>query len=114
MRKLVFLIGCLLVLATCPAWAQAEPQVIVVRTVETVTKVRLIIARGSGEPEVMEFENGSLDKRAIPAAVGYQRVIATLYAQGYVLQSTVGGSGKGGMDNTATYSTLIFVKAPKP
>jgi hypothetical protein len=109
MKKLFFLVSCLLVLGSSPAWAQAGSPVVVVRIVETVGKVRIAIARGDSKPELVEFDGGFTGKDANQVAVNYQQVMAKLYAEGYVLQGTISGVGDANISRS-----LLFVKAPKP
>lgn len=124
MRKLFFLTGCLLALSSIPALAQtsvpalaqaSKPDVVVVRVAERENLIRVSIARGTAAPETLEFENGGSEKTNAAVAAAYQRIIAQLYEQGYVLQSTLSATGNVLMGAFAgTTSTLIFVKAPKP
>ncbi|MDF7814774.1 hypothetical protein [Hymenobacter sp. YC55] len=100
--------------STLAVTAPEDPTVVVVRVLERTSSILVVIARGTATPETVEFANGSSDKRAIPAAIGYQLFISKLYEQGYTLQSTISGGGKGGVDNDILYSTLIFIKSPKP
>ncbi|UOR07416.1 hypothetical protein MUN82_10025 [Hymenobacter aerilatus] len=108
MKKLFFMVGCLLVLGSSPVLAQAvAPQVIIVRVEERQGSVFLSIARGSKEPEETEFQGGAGDDRISAAAVHYQKVIAKLYQEGYSMQGMIPGQDRSGV------STLIFVKGPK-
>jgi len=116
MKKLFFLASCLVVLGSSPVWAGADdPTVVVVRVIERYNSARLVIDRGSGTPEIIELENGGSEKDASAVAAAYQRAIAKLYAQGYVLQATLSNTSivpvglSGG-----NASTMVFVKAPKP
>lgn len=81
---------------------------VVVRVVEDIHKVRLSIARGSAEPELIEFDGGYSEKRTSRVAADYQRVFAKLYAEGYVLQGTISGGGPANLSRS-----MLFVKAPK-
>lgn len=110
MKRLILGVGCLLVLSSSPVLAQTEPEIAVVRVVESVSKVRISIARGSAAPEYVEFDGGLSSKDAPQVAVSYQRVMAKLYAEGYVLQGSI-GSYEGEAFNSRA---LLFVKAPKP
>ncbi|MBO3273211.1 hypothetical protein [Hymenobacter defluvii] len=114
MKKLFFLVGCLLVLGSAPVQAAEDPALVVVRIVESRGSVNLYIARGAAEAEHIEFDTGFRDKAAGQTAVSYQRELAKLYAQGYVLQSTLSNHGRTDPEFSQTVSTLIFVKAPKP
>ncbi|GAB2779865.1 hypothetical protein GCM10027175_17910 [Hymenobacter latericoloratus] len=102
------MVGCLIVLSRAPALA-AEPAVVVVQVVENSMEADIFIARGESTPEHIEIPVGITDKKAAAAAVGYQRVLARLYAEGYVLQGSSGPRTDGAFRTT----TYIFVKAPK-
>jgi hypothetical protein len=104
MKKLFLLVGCLLVLGSSPVFAVVaeDPSVVLVRAWETGLKPTITIVRGGSAPEVTKVKNGDF-------LVAYQQVIANLYAQGYVLQSSIGTS-----DGPIGVSTLIFVKPAKP
>ena len=111
MKKLLYLLTCLLVLSSFPILAVAAgPTVVVVRTFESQSSIRVCISRGAATPEIVEFPGGDDERKSASSAVGYQLVIAKLYAQGYVLQSTFAGATYG----STTSNTLVFVKATKP
>jgi hypothetical protein len=111
MKKLFLLVGCLLLLNSSPMMAAIDdPAVVVVRVSERSGGIYIAISKGEGPAETVQFDNGANEKYLTRAADGYQKVIAKLYAQGYVLQSTV----QGYQEDTKSYSTLVFVKAPKP
>jgi hypothetical protein len=116
MKKLFYIVGCLLMLGSSPVMAAADdPAVVVVRVYETSSTVRLVIARGTDAPEVVDFVGGRSDKAMKAAAIQYQRYIAKFYEQGYALQGQVDGyHDKDTFDDVAVLSTLIFVKAAKP
>lgn len=119
MKKLFFLLlSCLLVLSTTSARAQtvntANAQVLVVRLVETGSNNYLLIANGSEKPEQIYIKAALAQSANEAAVVGYQRVIANLYQQGYVLQSTLSALQEPGMPDAWRASTMIFVKVPKP
>jgi hypothetical protein len=108
MKKLLLLGGGLLALSGHPMRAYAsDPDIVVVRVWDNPGYVRVVITRGEGKSEVMEFENGFSAKNMTSSGAGYFKVYHQLYQEGYVLQSTVSGSG-------GYSSTLLFVKAPKP
>ncbi|TGE04776.1 hypothetical protein [Hymenobacter fodinae] len=112
MKKLFYMVGCLLVLSSSPVMAVVgDPAVVVVRVSEHAGGISIAISKGAGPAEMARFDNGDNDKYLTRAADGYQKVIANLYAQGYVLQSTVQGYQD---PSIKSYSTLIFIKAPKP
>lgn len=109
MKKLFCVVGCWVLLSGSPAWAAEDPAVVIVRVSERAGRVMLAISKGTGAAEILEFDNGDNEKYLTRAADGYQKAIAQLYSQGYVLQGTVHGK----QEDTKSYSTLIFVKAPK-
>jgi hypothetical protein len=101
MKKLLFLGAFLVALASQPVMAQtAGPDVVVVQAYFPVGTGRVVISRGPGKTEELEFKNGF---RQSAAAESYQQVIAKLYQEGYSIKASF-GSG------TTILSTLIFVK----
>ena len=111
MKKLISLLSCLLVLGSAPAWAQtSEPPVIVVRVSEDTGSALLVIERGTGKQEVIEFRSGYTRKDNVAAAKSYFDVLTTLYQQGYILQASIPGI----MTAISSNTTLIFVKPSKP
>ncbi|OGX83492.1 hypothetical protein [Hymenobacter coccineus] len=105
MKKLLLLSACLLALAARPAAAQTpSPEIVVVRIYEFPTKVHLVITRGEGKSEVMEFDSGASDKRLTASGEGYYKFINKLYQEGYALQSTFPGN--------QGFTTLLLVKRP--
>ncbi|WBO86080.1 hypothetical protein [Hymenobacter yonginensis] len=116
MKKLFYIVGCLLVLGSSPAFAVADdPAVIIVRVHESLKGAHLVIERGAEKPEVIDFVAGNSASENASAAKGYHSVISKLYQQGYVLQSTITGASLQGGTSAATYSlsTLVFIKGPK-
>jgi hypothetical protein len=115
MKKMLFALGCLLALSSAPVRAQDGPAVVVVRVLERPDKVRLTLARGGDKVEVLEFSGEVSAQGAETAAREYQRVLARLYEEGYVLQSTVPGSPGNSVSNAAitASTTLVFVRRPK-
>lgn len=115
MKKLFLLVGCLLALSSMPALAQAKSDVVVVRLLEREHSIRMMIARGDAPVESVEIENGGGDNDLSASAEGLQKVLAKLYAEGYVTQSTLssgslaGFSTKGGQINT-----IILARPMKP
>ena len=108
MKTFLLLAACAVALARPPVAAQtATADVVVVRTYEAGGGVRVVIARGEGAPEVLDFYDyfGKTDpaKGLGAAAAVYQKVVAGLYLQGYALKSTFSPGTGGG-------STLVFVK----
>ncbi|SNC66221.1 hypothetical protein SAMN06265337_1538 [Hymenobacter gelipurpurascens] len=109
MKKLFYIVGCLVVLSSSPVLAVAEdPAVVVVRIYESRVTVEVTVVRGTGQPEFYKFGSGSRQKDLVAAATGYQEVIAKLYAQGYILQESLEGI----QGESSNLHTLIFVKAP--
>ncbi|TGD82500.1 hypothetical protein [Hymenobacter wooponensis] len=104
MKKILCIVGCLLVLGSSPVLAVAEePSVVLVRTYENgIGKPQIVIVRDTGAPEVMRVKYEDY-------LVTYRKVIADLYAQGYTLQSSMAVGEKG-----PYLGTMIFVKAAKP
>ena len=89
MKKLLLLSACLLAFATRPAAAQTlTPDIVVVRIYDSGASVQLVITRGEGKSEKIEFPSGATDKRLVAASEGYYKVLSTLYREGYVLQNT--------------------------
>jgi hypothetical protein len=108
MKKLFYIVGCLLVLSSSPVLAVVEePAVVVVRIYESRTIVEVIVVRGTGQPEFYKFDSGIRQKDLVAAANGYQEVIAKLYGQGYMLQQSLEGM----QGENSNLHTLIFVKA---
>lgn len=106
MKKLFLLCACLLVLATPLRAAVAPPEIVVVRVYEATDKVMLIITRGEGKSEKVEFDRGNSDKNLVQSSEGYYRVFQQLYQQGYTLQSTFSTP----RDPYSGYTTLLFAK----
>lgn len=108
MKKLFYLMGCLLLLSSSSVLAQGDqPSVIVVRTVEAVNKFYIYTAKGAEKAEMQElkFKFGDTYEQA---TAQYQKIIATYIAQGYVLQNTTA------LNHSTPANMFIFVKAPKP
>jgi hypothetical protein len=103
MKKLLYIVGCLLVLSTSPVLAQGkEPSVVVVRTFETdLGKPQIFIVRETGTQEIKVKTEEYLTT--------YRKVIADLYGQWYTLQSSVEARSEG-----PYRGTMIFVKPAKP
>jgi hypothetical protein len=100
MKKLLFLGACLVALASQPVMAQtAGPEVVVVQAYFPIGTGRVVISRGPGKTEELEFKNGF---RQTAAAESYQQVIAKLYQEGYSIKTS--------FSSTSGLSTLIFVK----
>ena len=111
MKKLLLLCACLLALSVNPVLSHAgDPQMVVVRLHEYDTSVHLAITHGDGQTEFLKFDSGITEKRLMASAEGYHRVLLKLYQEGYVLQSTFSAAPTA----SGTFTTLLFVKAPKP
>jgi hypothetical protein len=105
MKKLLFLGACLVALASQPVKAQAAgPQVVVVRVNDGGgLGSHLVIIRGEGKREELDFATGISTKALGASGEVMQQVFTKLYQEGYTLKSTFGG-GQG------FTSTLVFVK----
>jgi hypothetical protein len=106
MKKLLLLCACLWVLAAPLQAAVAPPEIVVVRVYEGIGKVTIIITRGEGKSEKVEFDRGTSDKNLIQSSEGYYRVFQQLYQQGYTLQSTFSAP----RDPDDGFITLLFTK----
>jgi hypothetical protein len=107
MKKLLVISACLLALSLSPAQGfAAEPEVVVVRVHESLSKVELVITRPNGQSETIGFEGGT--KKMAAAGVGYQQVVTKLYQEGYGLTSTFSTTFSTQVGLTIT--TLIFTK----
>lgn len=106
MKKLLFLSACLWLLAApLRALAAAPPDVVVVRIYEGVN-VTVIITRGEGKSEKIEFSSGLSDKNMMRASEGYYKIFEKLYQEGYTLQGTLPTANS----PTTSFLTLLFVK----
>jgi len=117
MKKIFFLLGCLVVLGSSSGQARAvntaNAQVLVVRLVETGFNNYVLIANGREKPEQIYVEAAKRQSADEAAVAGYQRVIARLYQQGDVLQPTLSALQEPGLPDAYRSSTLIFVKVSK-
>ncbi|WP_045689423.1 hypothetical protein [Hymenobacter sp. AT01-02] len=105
MKKLFFMMGCLLVLGSSPVWAQGEPEMAVVRIDFGARKV--VITRGEGKSEVTDFSiRMGLEKSALDATELYYATFKKLQQEGYELKERLTAS--------ESAPTFLFVKAPKP
>lgn len=104
MKKLILLGAGLLALASLPAQAQAGgADIVVVKVAEYQNNTQIVIIDRAGKSELMELAGGGGPNAMTQSAKRVQRVLASLYAQGYVLKSTFTG-------DHGSMSTLIFVK----
>jgi hypothetical protein len=111
MKQLLFLGACLVALNGNPVKAQTTtPDIVVVRLHEYDTSVHLAVTHGDGKTEHLKFDSGVTEKRLMASAEGYHRVLLKLYQDGYALQSTFSAAPT----SAGTFTTLVFVKTPKP
>jgi len=106
MRKLLLLSACVGALLTGPVQARAtEPEIVIVKVLESRLATRIVIARTWGIPEEVEITPGLTGNEAtveVEVAKKMQQVLAKLYEEGYAIKSTF--SGERGL------STLVLVK----
>ena len=101
MKKLLLLGFCLLALGSSPAIAQTGgPGVVVVM----VAPAKAVITREDGKSEVTSIPYGTSDANLTARAQWYQKLLAKLYQEGYVLKSTFA--------ETDYRTALIFAKGP--
>jgi hypothetical protein len=104
MKKLLLLSVCLWVFASQPVQA-GEPDIVVVKVLESRLATRIIIARSWGIPEEIEITPGFTGNEVtvgVETAKKLQQALTKLYAQGYVIKSSLAGEqGR---------STMILVK----
>jgi hypothetical protein len=104
MKRLVFILSCLLVLGSSPAWAQAETDIVVVRMDFALR--RMIITRGESQSEVVKLDlDFGVNKGPVSVNETYYRLVKKLAQEGYVFQQRLDGSVEA--------PTLLFVKAPQ-
>ncbi len=105
MKKLFLLSACLLALAARPAAAQTpSPDLVVMRMLDNGASVHLVVTRGEGKSEKIEFPSGRTDKRLVAFSEGYYKVLSALYREGYVLQST--------FSTQQGFTTLVLGRKP--
>jgi hypothetical protein len=106
MKKLLLLSAFVGALLAEPALARAsEPEVVIVKVLESRLATRIVIARSWGFPEEVEITSGLTGNEAtveVEAAKKMQQVLAKLYEQGYSIKSTFSGA-RGA-------STLVLIK----
>jgi hypothetical protein len=104
MKKLLLLSACLWLFTVQPSLA-GDPDIVVVKVLESRLAARIIIARSWGIPEEMEVTAGLIGNEVtvgVETAKKLQQALTKLYEQGYVIKSSLGGEqGR---------STLILVK----
>ncbi|MGI4865574.1 MAG: hypothetical protein ACRYFZ_16755 [Janthinobacterium lividum] len=105
MKKILLAGACLVALASSPVRAQtSKPDVVVVRVSDTGSVGRLVIVREGGKTEeVEEFASGVNMKGLSLSGTLMQQVFGKLYAEGYTLKGTFGGS-------QGYVATLVFAK----
>jgi len=109
MKKLFFLGACLVALSGNPVKAQAaEPDVVVVRVYDNGGNIRGSISRANGKSESFGFNGGMSEKGIADSGQGYQKLITTLYQEGYHLKTTFSTGGE------PSFTTLVFIKEEKP
>jgi hypothetical protein len=111
MKKLVYVMGCLLVLSSSSVLAQQVPEVVTVAIENHGWQgLVLITARGEASAQSEEITFKARDDYKKRATEEYQRLVSSYYQRGFVLQGILPGRP----DDTYPTSTLLFVKAPKP
>jgi len=104
MKKLLLLSACLWMFASQPVQA-SEPDIVVVKVLESRLATRIIIARSWGFPEEVEVTAGFTGNEttvSVETAKKLQQTLTKLYEQGYVIKSSLAGEqGR---------STMILVK----
>ena len=111
MKKVFFVLGCLLLLSSAPVWAQGKADVVTVRVEEQGYYLYIYTARsGSAVVETQELQTAKRERPGVLITRTYQQVMTTYLDQGYTLQSLI--ANKPGAENAV--NTFIFVKAPKP
>jgi hypothetical protein len=104
MKKLLLLSACLWLFLSQPVFA-GEPDIVVVKVLESRLATRIIIARSWGFPEEMEITAGFTGNEVtvgVETAKKLQQTLTKLYEQGYAIKSSFGGE--------QGYSTLVLVK----
>jgi hypothetical protein len=105
MKKLCYVLSCLLLLGSCPVLAQGNPpSAIVVRTSEAGNKLYILTARGGEKAERQELKFANYEQ----VLAKYQQLIASYLDQGYVLQTMTS------LNQSYPTTMFVFVKAPQP
>lgn len=90
-------------IASSPVRAQAaQPAVVVIQTYQVGNATRMVISRGEGKAEEVEYK--FVGKQPVLPVDAYQQVFAKLYQEGYVLTSTFS-------PGTTQVVTLVFTKS---
>lgn len=108
MKKLFFVIGCLLVLRVSPVLAQEAPAVVTAQLGQDNGRLSVSVATGSAPVQTRKFAPAKNQTYAQMVAEQSQKLVSTYLEQGYVLQGIIPG---GQLGNGNSSSTLIFVKA---
>ena len=102
---------CLLLFSGQSLRAQAAPpEIVIVRIIEYSGTVDVVITRGPGKSEYLEFNSGPFKKQMITASEKYFDFLSKLYQEGYVLQSTF--TSTSGSNSSTT--TLVLAKTLRP
>ena len=106
MKKLLLLSAFVGALLAEPSLARAsEPEVIIVKLLESRLATHIVIVRSWGIPEEVEVTSGITGNEAtveVEVAKKMQQLLTKLYEQGYVIKSTFSGAQGA--------STLVLVK----
>ena len=109
--KTLLLSICLLLFSGQSLRAQAAPpEIIIARIIEYSGTVDVLITRGPGKSEYLEFNSGPFKKQLITASEKYYDFLNKLYQEGYVLQSTFTSIS----DSNSSTTTLVLAKTPRP
>ena len=109
--KTLLLSICLLLLTAQSLRAQAAPpEIVIVRIIEYTGTVDVVITRGPGKSEYLEFSSGPFKKQMITASEKYYDFLHKLYQEGFVLQSTFTPN----TDSNSSTTTLVLSKTPRP
>ena len=109
--KTLLLSICLLLFSGQSLRAQAAPpEIIIARIIEYSSTVDVVITRGPGKSEYLEFNSGAFKKQLINASEKYYDFLNKLYQEGYVLQSTFTSLH----DSNSSTTTLVLAKTPQP
>ena len=111
MIKLLCLSICLFLLSAPGLRAQTiPPEIVIVRIIEYSGSVDVVITRGPGKSEYLEFNSGPFKKKMTTASEQYYDFLYKLYQEGFVLQSTFTPN----TDANSSTTTLVLSKTPRP
>ncbi|WP_139923398.1 hypothetical protein [Hymenobacter sp. DG01] len=108
MKKLLFVVSCLLVLSVSPVLAQEAPAVVTAQLGQDNGRLYVSVSTGSGPAQTQKFVPAKSQTYGQMVAEQSQKLVSTYIKQGYVLQGIIPG---GQMGNGNSSSTLIFVKS---